>query len=168
MGDRPERLMTRRNIEHADPSMVGIGYEKRFVEEKFVDTTRQNTDRNEENQTTSDARLFEPVSVQNEGGVEPFDGHQGREPEDHSAGRQEKIVQQFTKNVIDHRCRTVRGDVENDVDETTDEKAEIDLIDDAQPEKVVTDAVAAARSSMECHEGEEIVRDGQEKTEQGE
>ena len=101
---RPEESIFRGNVQNTDRSLtlfIGLSGE-RFVEEQFIQITEEHSEEGKENQTTSDVRLFQPLSTQEECRVKTFDGDERCQPIDHSSGRGKKLVQQFTKMIVGH------------------------------------------------------------------
>ena len=68
-----------------------------------MEITDQDSEASEKNETTSNARLFQPLSTQEECRVKTFDGDDRCQPIDHSGGRRKKIIQGFTQMIIHPR-----------------------------------------------------------------
>ena len=101
---RPEESIARGNVQNTDRSLtlvVGLSGE-RFVEEEFIEITDEHTEEDQENETTSNVRLFQPLTTQEECRVETFDGDERCQPINHSRGRGMKVIQRFTKMIVGH------------------------------------------------------------------
>jgi hypothetical protein len=59
----PKRLIIRRNLQDTHRSLGVYLSGERFVEEQFIEIGDENSDGNEENQSTSNVRLFEPLTA---------------------------------------------------------------------------------------------------------
>ena len=88
--------------EDAHRSMSDIVDDRqRLVEEQFIGTADENDERGEQKETTSDARLFQPLPIEHQSHVDTLDGDQRREPEDQSTGGDEEIVEEFAEQSVE-------------------------------------------------------------------
>ena len=104
--------------------------------------------------------MFQPLPVQHQSHVDTLDGDERRQPEDQSTGGDEEIVEELAEQRVERRSI---GDVQGEMSETSDEHAEIELIDQAETQKIVTNTVAQTDRLSKGDEGEEIVGHGKEK-----
>jgi hypothetical protein len=72
----PKGSIFRGNVQNTDQSFtlfIGLNG-KRSVEEEFIEISDEHSEEGKENETTSNVRLFQPLSTQEQCRVKTFDG----------------------------------------------------------------------------------------------
>ena len=113
-------------------------------------------------------RLFEPVSIDEESQVTTLDGDERRQPRGETSAADEKIIQKFAEEINENWTRSRDRDDQCQLTETGKEEQQSDLIDHTQAQQIASDTVAPARASTNGEEREKIVRQSNEKSEEGE
>jgi hypothetical protein len=143
------------------PTDVAQGFHK----EHFVHLAQQDSAEGEDGEPTSDMGLTQPTAIDNQRHVHAFDGHECREPIDHSIGCEQKVAECLAEESIARGIGMKPDDIGGQMDQTSDEKSEVELVDDTHAEQVLGDAVANEELSAKGQNGEEIVGERDEEDE---
>jgi hypothetical protein len=134
-----------------------------FHKEQFVDLAQHDSAECERDEPTSDMGLTQPTAVHDQCHVHSFDSDECRKPIDHSIRCSQKVAERLAEESIASCMGVKTKDMGGQMDQTSDKKSEVELIDNTHVEQVLGDAVTEEELTAKGKNGEEIVGERNEK-----
>lgn len=139
----PHRLITFRIFDDTKSNMMRIFHKlEQFDKSKFISSRKCDEKRNDEDERTSDVRVFKPIFVDEDRRESTFESNKGGQPRAETSEAGKRITEEFTEEIMNRR-RRILGKIrnENEMKKTSAEKNQCKLIDETHAKKIMTNTL---------------------------